>query len=77
MQRGGASGRFLQISGARFSIDPTQEVGSRIVSVEVMNDAGDYQPLDLEAVYSIAGNNYVRTGGDGYSVLEENAIDPL
>lgn len=76
VQRGGASGRFLQISGARFSIDPTQEVGSRIVSVEVMNDAGDYEALDLEAVYSIAGNNYVRTGGDGFSVLEENAIDP-
>ncbi len=76
VQRGGASGRFLQISGARFSIDPTQEVGSRIVSVEVLNDAGEFEPLDPEAIYSIAGNNYVRTGGDGFSVLEENAIDP-
>ncbi|MCY4023937.1 MAG: 5'-nucleotidase C-terminal domain-containing protein [Anaerolineaceae bacterium] len=76
VQRGGASGRFLQISGARFSIDPTQEVGSRIVSVEVLNDMGEFEPLDPEAVYSIAGNNYVRTGGDGYSVLEENAINP-
>lgn len=76
VQRGGASGRFLQISGARFSIDPTQEVGSRIVSVEVLNDAGEYEALDPGAVYSVAGNNFVRTGGDGFSVLAENAIDP-
>ena len=76
VQRSGASGRFLHLSGARFSIDPTQEVGSRIVNVEVLNEAGEYEPLDTEAVYSMAGNNYVRNGGDGFSVLAENAIDP-
>ncbi len=76
VQRGGGSGRFLQLSGARFSVDPTQEVGSRIVSVEVLNDAGEYEALDPDAIYSMAGNNFVRNGGDGYSVLEENAIDP-
>ncbi len=76
VQRGGASGRFLQISGARFSIDPTQDAGSRIVSVEVLNDAGEFEALDPEAVYSVAGNNFVRGGGDGFSVLAENAIDP-
>ncbi|MCY4526415.1 MAG: 5'-nucleotidase, partial [Anaerolineaceae bacterium] len=76
VQRGGASGRFLQISGARFSIDPTQDVGSRIVSVDVLNDAGEFEALDPEAVYSVAGNNFVRGGGDGFSVLAENAIDP-
>ena len=65
-----------RLSGARFSVDPTQEVGSRIVSVEVLNDAGEYEALDPEAIYSMAGNNFVRNGGDGYSVLEENAIDP-
>ena len=76
VKRGGASGRFLQISGARFSIDPTKEVGSRIVRVEVLNDAGEYEELDPAAIYSMAGNNFVRNGGDGFSVLEENAIDP-
>ena len=76
VQRSGGSGRFLQLSGARFSVDPTQEVGSRIVSVEVLNDAGEYEALDPEAIYSMAGNNFVRNGGDGYSVLAENAIDP-
>jgi len=75
VQRGGASGRFLQISGARFSIDPTQEVGSRIVNVEVLNDMGEFEPLDPEAVYSIAGNNYVRTGGDGYSINWHVPVD--
>ena len=76
VQRSGGSGRFLQLSGARFSVDPTQEVGSRIVSVEVLNDAGEYEALDPDAIYSMAGNNFVRNGGDGYSVLEENAINP-
>lgn len=76
VQRAGGSGRFLQLSGARISVDPTQEAGSRIVSVEVLNDMGEFEALDPEAVYSMAGNNFVRNGGDGYSVLAENAIDP-
>ena len=42
----------------------------------MLNDAGEYEALDPEAIYSMAGNNFVRNGGDGYSVLEENAIDP-
>lgn len=70
------AGRFLQVSGIKVVIDPTQEPGSRIVSVDVLNDAGEYEPIDTEAVYTIATLNFIRTGGDGFSVLAENAIDP-
>lgn len=76
VQRDGAAGRFLQVSGLRYTIDPTLEPGSRIVSVEVLNDAGEYEPIDPEATYSVVTLNFIRTGGDGFSVLAENAINP-
>ena len=73
----GGTGRFLQVSGLRFTWDLNQEVGSRIVSVEVWNEArGEYAPLDPDAVYSVAANNFMRDGGDQYTMLAENAIDP-
>ncbi|HML23806.1 MAG TPA: 5'-nucleotidase C-terminal domain-containing protein [Aggregatilinea sp.] len=73
----GGTGRFLQVSGLRFTWDLNQEVGSRIVSVDVWNDAtGAYEPLDLDGVYSVAANNFTRGGGDEYTMLAEHAIDP-
>ena len=71
----GAAGRFPQVAGMRYTFDATQEAGSRIVSAEVMQD-GEYAPLDPDAIYYIASNDYMRAGGDGYSVLDESAIDP-
>ncbi len=76
VQREGAGGRFPQVSGLRFTIDPTQAPGSRIVSVEVLGEDGEYAPIDPEAVYSVVTNNFMRTGGDGYTMLAENAINP-
>ena len=70
----GASGRFLQVAGIRYTYDATQEPGSRIVSAEVMQD-GEYVALDAEAVYTIASNDYMRGGGDGFSILEDNAMN--
>ena len=74
--REGLAGRFPQVSGIRYVIDPTQEPGSRIVSVEVEGEDGSFSPIDPEAVYTVATINFVRTGGDGYEVFAENAIDP-
>ena len=71
----GASGRFLQVAGIRYTYDATQEAGSRIVSAEVMSD-GEYSALDAEAVYRVATNDFMRGGGDGYAILETNAINP-
>jgi len=69
------AGRFLQVSGVRYSFDATEEVGSRIVSVDVWQD-GEWVDLDLEAVYYVVTNDFVRSGGDGFSMLAENAINP-
>jgi 5'-nucleotidase/UDP-sugar diphosphatase len=71
------AGRFPQVSGLRFTWDGSQDPGSRILSVDVLNaDTGEYEPLDLEATYSVAANDYMRRGGDGYSMLADNAINP-
>jgi 5'-nucleotidase len=77
VSRDDLAGRFLQVSGLRYTVDPTLEAGSRVVSVEVLNEeTGEYEALDPEAIYTVVTNNFVRTGGDGFSVLAENAIDP-
>ena len=69
-----AAGRFPQVGGIRFVFDATQEPGSRIVSVEVWQD-GAFVELDPEALYTVAANDFTRTGGDGYEVFNTNAIN--
>jgi 5'-nucleotidase / UDP-sugar diphosphatase len=73
--RDGAGGRFPQVSGIRYSYDPTQDEGSRIVSVEVRGEDGSYTAIDPEATYTIVSNDFMRGGGDGYTVFAENAIN--
>jgi 5'-nucleotidase len=36
---------------------------------------GQMQPIDPAATYGVVSNNYVRAGGDGYSVFAENALN--
>lgn len=74
--REGNPGRFPQVSGLKFSFDPNLEAGSRIVSVEVLGEDGTYGPIDPEAIYTVTTLNFLRTGGDGYTMFAENAIDP-
>jgi 5'-nucleotidase len=70
------AGRFPQVSGLRYTFDPAAEAGSRIVSVEVLGEDGSFSPLDLEAMYTVASNDFMRRGGDGYSVFADNAVNP-
>lgn len=70
------SGRFPQVAGMRFAWDPAAPAGARIVSVEMRGADGAYAPLDPEATYRIATNQFMRRGGDGYVVLRDRAIDP-
>jgi 5'-nucleotidase len=39
-------------------------VGSRVVKITVGG-----QPLDLNQIYSVATNNFVAGGGDGYTIF--------
>jgi len=69
-------GCFPQVGGLKYTFDPSQAVGSRIVSVEVKNADGSYGPIDLNAVYEVASNDFMRHGGDGYDMFADDAIDP-
>ena len=73
MQDGG--GRFLQVSGLRYQVNPAKPAGSRILSVEVLDSQGKYQPLDLKAIYTVATNDFMREGGDGFTMLAEKAFN--
>ncbi|MEL6685522.1 MAG: 5'-nucleotidase C-terminal domain-containing protein [Pseudomonadota bacterium] len=66
------AGRFPQVSGMSFAVDAAAEPGARISDVMV----GD-APIDPAAIYNVVSNNYVRNGGDGYSMFEDaaNAYD--
>ncbi len=67
-----AKGRFPQVAGLSFVWDPAVAPGEgRIKEVLV---AG--QPIDPAATYGVVTNNFVRNGGDGYSVFATQAIDP-
>jgi len=63
------AGRFPQVSGLRYTFDPNAPVGRRIVSVSV----GD-APLDRARRYSVASNNFMLGGGDGYSALSQGKV---
>jgi 5'-nucleotidase len=69
------TGRFPQVSGIRYTFDPSQDVGSRIVSVEVLGEDGEYTPIDSDATYSLVSNDFMRGGGDGYELFATNATN--
>jgi 5'-nucleotidase/UDP-sugar diphosphatase len=63
---GRGEGRFLQVSGLRFTFDRARAPGQRVTSVEIRR--GDaYEPLDDARVYVVAVPDYLFGGGDGYS----------
>ena len=68
------AGRFMQVSGMKYSFDRSKPAGSRIVSVEV-KEGDAFVPLDPAKTYIVAANNYVRTGGDGFKVFATKAIN--
>lgn len=59
-------GRFPQVSGLKVVYDAAKAKGQRVVSVEV-----DGKPLDVGAKYTLATNDFMANGGDGYVVFRE------
>lgn len=66
------AGRFPQVAGMSFTVDPSKPAGERVSDVMVGGAA-----IDLAKVYGVVSNNYVRNGGDGYKMFcdAENAYD--
>lgn len=80
-----SAGRFPQVAGMRFIWDPSKPAGSRIVSVQIetttstngVSSATAFTPINPTATYRVVTNNFLLTGGDGYSVFAQgtNPID--
>ncbi|WP_071674055.1 bifunctional metallophosphatase/5'-nucleotidase [Nioella nitratireducens] len=68
------AGRFPQVAGMRYTWDPEAEPGSRIVSVEI-ETADGFVPIDPEVTYGVVSNNFMRAGGDGYSVFANDGMN--
>ena len=63
------AGRFPQVAGVRLVYDPAAPAGSRVVEVEVGG-----APLDSDRTYTVATNDYMAGGGDGYASLANGRL---
>jgi 5'-nucleotidase len=66
------AGRFPQVAGMTYAFDPKAEPGKRISDVMIGG-----APIEMDKLYGVVSNNYVRNGGDGYKMFvdAENAYD--
>ncbi|MBZ9791496.1 5'-nucleotidase C-terminal domain-containing protein [Rhizobium sp. 3T7] len=71
------AGRFPQVSGLKYTFDKNRPAGNRLVSVEA-KEGDAFVTLDDAKTYGVVTNNFMRAGGDGYSIFEtagKNAYD--
>ncbi|MBB2698419.1 UNVERIFIED_ORG: 5'-nucleotidase [Rhizobium esperanzae] len=70
------AGRFPQVAGLKFSFDQSKPVGGRVSEVQV-KEGDSFAPIDQAKTYKLATNNFMRAGGDGYSIFKDgkNAYD--
>ena len=59
------NGGFLQVSGLELMFDPSREPGTRVMDVMIGGQA-----LDLDKAYTVATNDFIAAGGDGYTMFE-------
>ncbi|WP_415921626.1 bifunctional metallophosphatase/5'-nucleotidase [Tateyamaria sp. SN6-1] len=66
------AGRFPQVAGMSYAFDVSKPAGERVSDVMVGG-----APIDMDKVYGVVSNNYVRNGGDGYAMFvnADNAYD--
>lgn len=63
-------GQFPQVSGIVFSYDRTKKPGSRISTIRINNEI-----LKPEGRYTVATNDFLAAGGDGYQVFRDALKD--
>ncbi|MBB2780474.1 UNVERIFIED_ORG: 5'-nucleotidase [Rhizobium esperanzae] len=70
------AGRFPQVAGLKFSFDQSKPVGGRVSDIKV-KEGDSFAPIDQAKTYKLATNNFMRAGGDGYSMFKDgkNAYD--
>ncbi len=86
----GEDGGFQQVSGIKLTVDTSVEssvvvdenemfvsVGDRrrVKDVMVLNDEGEYEPLDVNKIYTVASHNYLlKEGGSGCPMFMDNTF---
>ncbi|KAA0576555.1 bifunctional metallophosphatase/5'-nucleotidase [Azospirillum sp. B21] len=63
------AGRFPQVSGLTMTYDPKAPAGRRVTSVTVGG-----KPIDPQATYRVATNDYMLKGGDGYAAFPRSKV---
>jgi 5'-nucleotidase/UDP-sugar diphosphatase len=63
----GPAGGFPQVSGLRIVADVSRPPGSRVTSILV-----DGKPLDEKKIYTLATNDFMSRGGDGYIMFKND-----
>jgi 5'-nucleotidase len=67
------AGRFPQVAGLTFAWDPAVAPMAGRVSEVMVREGDGWVSIDPERTYTVATNNFLRNGGDGYAVLAEQA----
>lgn len=86
----GENGSFQHVSGLKYTIDTSVEhsvtfdangmcigIGDtrRVKDVFVLNNEGDYEPLDPKGTYTVASHNYlIKECGGGITVFADNEL---
>ena len=65
------AGRFLQVAGLTYSVEPAKPAGQRVSAVSVRTKVGGWEPLRPEAVYRVVTVDYVAEGGDGFAAFKK------
>jgi 2',3'-cyclic-nucleotide 2'-phosphodiesterase (5'-nucleotidase family) len=63
------AGHFAHVSGLTFKFDPARPAGSRVTEVLVGG-----QPLNPYRYYTVATNDFMAAGGDGYTWFKEGKV---
>jgi 5'-nucleotidase / UDP-sugar diphosphatase len=70
------AGRFPQVAGLRFFWNSSASIGNRVTSIRVLEKNGDFTPINLNAIYRIATNDFLFNGNDGFNIFK-TGINPV
>ena len=76
----GSSGAYPRASGLRFDVSEGEAKGSRVTNLEVNAKlAGEWEPINDSAGYTVVTNNFIATPRDGYyefgNIADELKVD--
>jgi lantibiotic leader peptide-processing serine protease len=69
------NGGFAQVAGLRYTINASHPAGSRVSDIHVWNGIG-WDPLDMNVMYKVVTNDFMRRGGDNYLMFRDFAVNP-